>query len=305
MPSIPLFRQCPPDEPGAPCINDWIYAASCALKRANVDQARAADTLRTAMTRKEKFPREIDRQVERAYGVASLPCTTTRKTDTELFNPDLLIERASQIDFAVMPDWLRARSPHALTVTPTQFLDALFEPSERVMVMRSYGDAGFPYQPCNADHAERLERVLKHNEKGAWFICNPTDGRGKKGENITDWRYCLLESDEEDYGQCWLRMLVQEPLRIVALTESGNTSIHALIRINATCRIEFDSVTKSLAETYGPLGACIKSLTTDERLTRLSNVTRGDNQRSQRLLYLNPSADATPILHREAFEPLF
>jgi hypothetical protein len=257
------------------------------------------------MTRKEKFPREIERQVERAYGVASLPCATTRKADVQQFNPDLLIERASQIDFAVMPDWLRARSPNAVNVTPTQFLDALFKPSERVMVMRSYSNSGFPYQPRNADHAERIERVLKHNEKGAWFICNPTDGKGKKGENITDWRYCLLESDEEDYGQCWLRMLVQEPLRIVALTESGNTSVHALIRINATCRTEFDSVTKSLAETYGPLGVCIKSLTTDERLTRLANVTRGDNQKSQRLLYLNPQAEATPILHREPFGALF
>jgi hypothetical protein len=305
MPSISLFRPCPPDEPGAQCINDWIYAAACTLKRSRVDQSRAVDSLRDAMTRKEKFPREIERQVERAYGVASLPCATTRKADVQQFNPDLLIERASQIDFAVMPDWLRARSPNAVNVTPTQFLDALFKPSERVMVMRSYSDSGFPYQPRNADHAERIERVLKHNEKGAWFICNPTDGKGKKGENITDWRYCLLESDEEDYGQCWLRMLVQESLRIVALTESGNTSVHALIRINATCRTDFDSVTKSLAETYGPLGVCIKSLTTDERLTRLANVTRGDNSQSQRLLYLNPSADLTPIMYREPFEPLF
>jgi hypothetical protein len=306
MPSIPLFRQCPPDEPGASCINDWIYAAACTLKRSKVEHSRAVDMLRAAMTRKEKFPREIERQVERAYGVAfTASSTATRKSDVEQFNPDLLVERASQIDFAVMPDWLRARSPHAVSVTPTQFLDALFKPSERVMVMRSYSDAGFPYQPRNADHAERLERVLKHNEKGAWFICNPTDGKGKKGENVIDWRFCLLESDEEDYGQCWLRMLVQEPLRIVALTESGNTSVHALLKIDATCRTEFDSVTKGLAATYGPLGACVKSLTTDERLTRLANVTRGDNQRSQHLLYLNPSADSTPILHREPFEPLF
>ncbi len=167
MPSISLFRPCPPDEPGAPCINDWIYAAACTLKRSKVDQSRAVDTLRAAMTRKEKFPREIERQVERAYGVASLPCATTRKADTELFNADLLIEQAKQIDFAIMPDWLRARSPHAVNVTPTQFLDALFKPRERVMVMRSYSDAGFPYQPNNADHAERFERVLKHNERGA------------------------------------------------------------------------------------------------------------------------------------------
>jgi hypothetical protein len=305
MPSIPLFRKCPPDEPGADCINDWIYAAACTLKRSNVDRARAADMLRESMTRKEKFPSEIERQVERAFGVASFPSATTRKADTYPFNPDLLIERASQIDFAVMPDWLRARSPNAVNVTPTQFLDALFKPSECVMVMRSYSDAGFPYQPRNADHAKRLERVLKYNERGAWFICNPTDGKGKKGENIADWRYCLLESDEEDYAQCWLRMLVQEPLRIVSLVESGNTSIHALIRIDATCRAEFDSVTKSLAATYGPLGACVKSLITDERLTRLANVTRGDNQKSQRLLYLNPNADLTPILHREPFSPLF
>jgi hypothetical protein len=304
MPSISLFRQCPPDEPGAPCINDWIYAAACALKRANIEQSRVADMLRASMTRKEKFHREIERQVERAYGVAFSP-SPTRNFSVKQFNADALIERAKQIDLAVMPDWLRARSPKSVNVTPTQFLDSLFKPSERVMVMRSYSDSGFAYQPRNADHAERLERVLKHNEKGAWFICNPTDGKGKKGENITDWRYCLLESDEEDYGQCWLRMLVQEPLRIVSLVESGNRSVHALIKVNATCRTEFDSVTKSLAETYGPLGACVKSLTTDERLTRLANVARGDNHRSQRLLYLSPNADSTPIVHREPFEPLF
>jgi hypothetical protein len=304
MPSIPLFRQCPPDEPGAACINDWIYAAACTLKRANVDQTRAADMLRAAMTRKEKFPREVERQIERAYGVAA---SFTARTEPKVqdFKPDLLIGHAKQIDFAVTQGWLSARSPSPLDITPTRFLDALFRPSDFIHVTTGYALPGWTYTPGDTEDARQLEEYLKQTRDGAWFICNPTDGKGKKGENVTDWRYCLLESDEEGYEQCWLRMLVQEPLRIVALTESGNTSTHALIKIDATCRTEFETVTKSLAETYRPLGACVKSLITDERLTRLANVARGDNQRSQRLLYLNPNADSTPILHREPFEPLF
>ena len=61
---------------------------------------------------------------------------------------------------------------------------------------------------------------------------------------IADYTHLLVESDEEGFEQCWLRMIVQQPERIVALYTSGNISVHALIRINAKSKVEFDSIAK-------------------------------------------------------------
>jgi hypothetical protein len=149
---------------------------------------------------------------------------------------------------------------------------------------------------------------LPAGSDGVWFLAQPVDGKfhpnprldGKQSrrseESVTAWRYAVLESDEADAGD-WLRCLIQMPLRIASICESGGRSIHALVRIDAVSKVEWDARVKAIKPVLVTLGADPGALSA-VRLTRLPQAWRGD--RCQRLLYLNPTPDGTPILRQAA-----
>lgn len=139
---------------------------------------------------------------------------------------------------------------------------------------------------------------------GVWFLPQPVTGEfhpnprqgGKKSrrsqEAVTSWRYMVLESDEAD-PEDWLRCLIQLPSKIVTICDSGGRSIHALIRVNAETKTDWDQKVGLSKPTLITLGADPRALTAI-RLTRLPQAWRGARQ--QRLLYLNPNPDGRPIL---------
>src|ERR1700747_2419531 len=66
---------CPADEPGAPCINDWIFEAARQCKWFKLPPSWAVLLIRKELTRAEK-PNEVPHAVENAYDT-SVPCTAT------------------------------------------------------------------------------------------------------------------------------------------------------------------------------------------------------------------------------------
>ena len=141
---------------------------------------------------------------------------------------------------------------------------------------------------------------------GVWFLPQPVDGEfhlnprsgGKPSrrseESVTAWRYVVLESDEAE-PEDWLRCLIQMPLRIASICESGGRSIHTLVRLEAASKADWDAQVRAIKPVLVTLGADPGALSA-VRLTRLPQAKRGE--RVQRLLYLNPTADGTPILRR-------
>jgi hypothetical protein len=139
-----------------------------------------------------------------------------------------------------------------------------------------------------------------------WFLSNPVDGefhwnpRKQKNsrrseESVTSWRYAVLESDKAP-SHLWLKALVQLPIPIAAIYTSGKRSVHSLVRVDATSKVDWDSmVCGELAPLLVPLGACSGSLSA-VRLTRLPNCIRGQTGRLQQLLYLDPDPDGEPII---------
>ena len=91
------------------------------------------------------------------------------------------------------------------------YLETLFEASETVgYVTRSYEKDGrfLPTKGCYDRTAGQLIEALSkcggdvgavlgdyNPEAGAWIRFNPLDGKGIKNENVTDFRYALVESD--------------------------------------------------------------------------------------------------------------
>ncbi len=173
---------------------------------------------------------------------------------------------------------------------------------ERVLIfsiMKSKGQ--LLWEADTADDTKK--QPLPAGDDGVWFLPQPVDGEyhpnprqgGKLSrrseESVTAWRYAVLESDEASADE-WLRCLVQMPLRITSICESGGRSIHALVRVDAASKKEWDANIAAIKCVLVTLGADAGALSA-VRLTRLPQAARGG--RLQRLLYLNPSPDGRPI----------
>ena len=69
-------------------------------------------------------------------------------------------------------------------------------------------------------------------EAGAWIRFNPLDGKDCRDENVTDYRYALVESDSVDLEK--QNAIIRElELPVACLVHSGNKSIHAIVKVDA------------------------------------------------------------------------
>lgn len=214
------------------------------------------------------------------------------------------LERIANKRPAIDAAWLAERSAKRPdNRTPASFLHELYQPGERAVVFdvfESQGQAvwthpGFPF------NARALDGFRTGKPDGVWFLANPVSGEylpndsGKLSrrswQNVTHWRYLVLESDTANPAH-WLAALVQLPLPIAAIYTSGGKSIHALIKVDAESKADWDAQADKLKPALITLGADSKAMTA-VRLTRLPCCQRGEKM--QTLLYLNGTPDETPI----------
>jgi hypothetical protein len=266
---------------------------------------------------------KLARQASDAYDVTAPQGTGPRTSHpqkprvTPEYNPDVLMRFSNNLGFQVTPSWLYQRSPlHPDALAPGAFLRFLFRPGEKVLVFDVYKSQGCQVwmHPGPDGNVNELN-YLKQGCEGAWFLSNPVDGqwrdidrlkrpgnptgRSRRAEeNVTAWRYCVIESDDAPKDQ-WLNALVQLPLPITSITDTGsNKGPHALVLVNATSKPHWDEIVR---EGIGPqltaLGADFGTMTA-VRLTRLPNCRRGQTGRMQQLLYFDPAPDLRTILSK-------
>lgn len=74
--------------------------------------------------------------------------------------------------------------------------------------------------------------IRGESEAGGLIRFNPLDGQGEADANVTDFRFCMVESDKDSIEKQYA--LYQEmKLPIVCLVHSGNKSLHAIIHVDA------------------------------------------------------------------------
>ena len=86
---------------------------------------------------------------------------------------------------------------------------------------------------------DMLDVIGDYNpDVGAWIRINPVDGNGCKTDNVTDFRYALVESDvmEIEKQNAVIREL---ELPVACLVHSGGKSLHAVVRVDAADYSEY------------------------------------------------------------------
>lgn len=225
------------------------------------------------------------------------------------FSPSKLKSLSGRIETAVDPHYLRERS-RVWPETWWEYLAAIYRPEDRILVSTKF-DSRHPFLLWPA--ADRMSPAPS-SEEGAWYLCNPVDGQMhsvarcrstfnpegytcRSQECVTSFRYMVLESDHKDedhpgVSQDWLKLMVLLPLRIVAIHTSAGKSTHALVRLDASSKEDWDEQVRKMKPFLVEHGADNGALRAVQ-LTRLPYAYRGS--RRQELLYCNPAADGTPI----------
>lgn len=227
--------------------------------------------------------------------------------------------------------WLAARSAEdPCTVDSWRFLELLYDKTrEKALIFLNEYSQGESVWPNDL--------VLpKEGPNGVWFLAQPVDGRyypnprspGKDGkprmsrrseESTRSWRYFVIESDKAA-PKYWLGAIAQLPLRIAALYTSGSRSVHALVRVDARVKSEWDAERDAMKQALVALGADPGSMSA-VRLSRLPGTYRlgktveikeegegrkAEKKRShyvrfekpgfQKLLYVNPDPPLRPLI---------
>lgn len=111
-------------------------------------------------------------------------------------------------------------------------------------------------------------------EAGAWIRFNPLDGKGVKNENVSDYRYALVESDNMEIEKQNAIMRELE-LPIAIMVHSGKRSIHSIVRVDAANYEEYRKRVDYLYNVCKKNGLSIDNQNRNpSRLSRLPGIVR-------------------------------
>lgn len=186
-----------------------------------------------------------------------------------------------------------------------RYLETLFESSENVgFSTRSWektdekGTRWLPQKGVSDKNAGELIQALNkckgdlgavvgdcNPEAGAWIRFNPLDGKGLKDENVTEYRYALIESDSLDIEK--QNAIYREmELPIACLVHSGNRSLHAIVRVDAVDYKEYRKRVDYLFDVCKKNGLDVdRSNRNPSRLSRMPGIMR--NGRKQFIVDTN------------------
>lgn len=184
----------------------------------------------------------------------------------------------------------------------TRYLETLFEASENVgyvtetwqtedgkhLPTKGLSDrsAGQLIQELNQSNGDIGAVFGDYNpEAGAWIRFNPLDGNGVKNENVTEFKYALVESDSMDLEK-QNAILRELDLPIAIMVFSGKKSIHAIVKIDAANYDEYRSRVDYLYDVCKKNGLDIDNQNRNpSRLSRMPGVER--NGKKQFIIDIN------------------
>ena len=233
--------------------------------------------------------------------------------------PDRELDWNDEIDARplVDPGWVEAEETDVLPIPEDwdpagqliQYLQALFEPAENVGYVTESWEKDGKWLPSRGSWSRTAGELIQELSQcggdlgkvlgdwqpaaGAWIRFNPLDGKGCKNDNVTEYRFALVESDSVPLPK---QKALMEALQLpcAAMVYSGGKSIHAIVRVDAADYGEYRRRVEYLYEICRKNGLEPDTQNKNpSRLSRMPGVTRGD--RKQYLLGVNlgqPSFEA-------------
>ncbi|MBQ6052286.1 MAG: AAA family ATPase [Clostridia bacterium] len=176
------------------------------------------------------------------------------------------------------------------------YLELLFEPEDRVGYVTTdvWHDGEGRWVPSKGVYdrtaAELISSLRRHpddigatigdwhRDVGAWIRFNPVDGNGVRNENVTRFKYALVESDTLPISEQDILYRKLE-LPIAALVHSGGKSLHAIVHIDADSYDEYRKRVDFLYDFLEKNGLSIdRQNRNPSRLSRMPGVTRNGNR---------------------------
>lgn len=176
-----------------------------------------------------------------------------------------------------------------------RYLETLFEASEIIGYVTESWEKDGKHMPTKGVYTQTSGEIIEKLSKcggdigkaigdynadaGAWIRFNPLDGKGVRNDNVTEYRYALVESDTADLSQ-QNQILRELELPIACLVYSGGKSLHAIVRVDAPNFDEYRKRVDYLYEVCRKNGLDIdRQNKNPSRLSRLPGVTRkGEKQ---------------------------
>lgn len=203
-----------------------------------------------------------------------------------------IVENASQIEAHPLPEPAEWHPGRELT----RYLELLFGPDEIVGYVTSvwFSADKQKYMPDKGIYSrtagELIADIARHGddlgavigdakpEAGAWIRFNPLDGNGIRNENVTEYRYALVESDSMSVEQQYaLYRELELPARV--LVHSGGKSLHAIVHIGASNYSEYRERVAYLYKVCEANGLKVDGQNKNpSRLSRMPGIMRGEKR---------------------------
>lgn len=136
---------------------------------------------------------------------------------------------------------------------------------ELIGELRKYNDVGAVFGDPNP-------------KAGAWIRFNPLDGNGIRNDNVTDFRFAMVESDSLPLPRQNAIMRELE-LPIAAMVYSGGKSIHAIVKIEAGDYGEYKKRVEYLYKVCDKNGLKVDTQNKNpSRLSRMPGVVRNGHK---------------------------
>lgn len=198
-------------------------------------------------------------------------------------------------------NWIEGREVHEpKNWNPVQelikYLETLFEPGENVgYVMKSWQNDKGKYIPQDKGNWDRTAgELIEALEKckgdlgavvgdydpqgGAWIRFNPLDGKDVRNENVAEYRYALVESDNTEIEK-QNEILRELELPIACLVHSGGKSLHAIVKVDAENYPEYRKRVDYLYDVCQKNGIKVDVQNRNpSRLSRMPGVQRGEHK---------------------------
>lgn len=176
----------------------------------------------------------------------------------------------------------------------TKYLETLFEASENVGYVTQSWEKDGRYMPAKGNYDRTAGELIEQLNRccgdigavlgdynpnvGAWIRFNPLDGKGVKNDNVTDYRYALVESDSMELEK--QNALIRElELPVACLVFSGGKSVHAIVHIDAADYAEYRKRVDYLYTVLKKNGMDVDTQNKNpSRLSRMPGVTRGEHK---------------------------